>query len=72
MAKKPNLQGLESYFGKGKDFRLTDAKYEKLTGAMLPKNSSYLKNRSALARRAESEGYYIELIEKTVILKKIK
>ena len=72
MAKKPNLQGLESFFEKGKDFRLTDSEYEKLTGTMLPKNSSYLKNRSALARKAESEGYSIEVIEKTVILKKTK
>ncbi len=70
MAKRPNLQGLESYFCKGQDFKLTDAEYEKITGAMLPKDASYLRKRSALARKALSEGYRIELVEKTVILKK--
>ena len=70
MSKKPNLNGLEAYFTKGKNFSLTDAEYEKITGAMLPKNISYLRNNSALAKKARLEGYKVEVIEKTVILKK--
>ncbi len=57
-------------FESGRDFELTEAQYEKKTGARLPKNSYYLCKKSALAKRADEKGYEIELVEKRVILKK--
>ena len=72
MSKKPQLEKLDSLFAKGNNFSLTDAQYEKKTGTQLPKDKYYLLNKSALAKKAEKEGYTIELIEKKVILKKNK
>ena len=69
MSKKPKLENLNNLFESGKDFSLTDAQYEKKTGAMLPKNKKYILNNSALARKAKEYGYSLELIEKEVILK---
>ena len=71
MARKPDFEKMEAYFDKGKDFRLTEAQYEKLTGTRLPKGTYYLKNKSALANRAKEKGYWVEVIEKEVILKKL-
>lgn len=70
MAKHPKLEMLEKLFDSGKDFELTDAQYERKTGAPLPKNSHYLVTDSALARKAEEKGYKLELIEKRVIFTK--
>ena len=67
MAKKPKLEALDGLFRSGKNFELTDAQYERKTGAMLPKGKSYLLNQSALARKAAKNGYSISVIEKTVI-----
>ena len=52
MGKKPNLNNLKDLFAQGKEFTLTDAQYEKKTGAMLPKDINYLRNRSALAKKS--------------------
>ena len=70
MSKKPNLTSLGNLFESGKDFELTDAQYEKKTGAPLPKHKYYILNQSALAKEAQKYGYELELIEKKVILKK--
>ena len=67
---KPKLDEIEKLLQQGKDFFLTDAQYEKLTGIPLPKDSYYLKNRSALAKIAKNADYVIEVIEKRVILTK--
>lgn len=70
MSKKPNLKSLEILFGKGKDFELTDAQYEKETGSPLPKNKYYILHNSALARKAGEHGYSLEVVEKKVLIKK--
>lgn len=70
MAKNPKMEEIEKLLKKGKDFELTDAQYEKKTGAPLPKDIYYLKNHSALAKRASEAGYEIRVIEKRVCLKK--
>ena len=49
---------------------MTDTQYEGKTGAMLPKSTYYIKNKSALATMARKYGFCIEVIEKTVIIKK--
>lgn len=66
----PKLENLDRYFDKGEDFSLTDAQYEKAVGIPLPKDKSYLKNRSALAKKCSEKGYAIEVIEKKVIIRK--
>lgn len=71
MSKNPNLKSLENLFEKGKDFELTDAQYEKKTGAALPKRKSYLLYDSALARKANEYDYYLEAIERTITITKI-
>lgn len=70
MSKKPKINNLEIFFKRGENFSLTDAQYEKETGAMLPKSPYYIKNKSALAKMAKKYGFCIEVIEKTVIIKK--
>lgn len=70
MGKKPKINNLKMLFEKEEDFSLTDAQYEKETGATLPKSIYYLKTNSALAKKAKEYGYYLEVIEKTVLLKK--
>ena len=69
MSKNPNLKDVEELFKKGAEFSLTDAQYEKKTGATLPKNKNYLLNNSALSRWAQHYKYDLEVIEKRVILK---
>lgn len=68
MGKHPNLDGLGNLIEKGKDFHLTGAQYEELTGVPLPKTRSYLLYDSAIARWAKDHGYEItDIIEKPVI-----
>ena len=71
MGKKPDLNNLKNHFESGKDFELTDSQYEKKTGAVLPKNKYYTLKNSALAKKAKKYGYYLELIEKTILIKKL-
>lgn len=60
-AKTGNLNALDKYFEAGKDFTMTQEEYEKITFGSLSKNLSYVKNSSALSKRAKSKGYYIEI-----------
>lgn len=76
MGKSPNLDALDDLFEQACDFQLTDTLYEERTGTSLPKGKSYLKNTSALAKRAKERGFIITdiqekpIIERTVFLKK--
>lgn len=72
MGKQPDLRKVEALLKKGEAFTLTDAQYERKTGCMLPKDKNYLKNRSALAKKAKENGYKIEVLEKTVLFTKEK
>lgn len=63
MGKRPNLAELDYLFDKGEDFRLSDRLYQEKTGATLPKEKSYIKHSSALAKWAKEKGYYIEEVE---------
>lgn len=72
MGKHPDLSQLQNLFERGEEFSLTDAQYERKTGAPLPKAKNYILNNSALARKAAEYDYYLEVIQKTVILKKKK
>lgn len=76
MGKHPDLDKLDYLFERGTDFRITDRLYEDKTGQSLPKDKNYLKNHSALARKAKEKGYIITelqekpIIERTVVFKK--
>lgn len=72
MRNRPKLESLDKYFNKD-CFELTDSKYEKLTGCPLPKDKSYLKNKSALSKKCKELGFVIvEVQEKKVFIKKEK
>lgn len=70
MAKKPDLAELKNLFRLNKDFELTDAQYERKTGAPLPKDKYYIKNKSVLSKIAKEYNYNIEVVEKRVIFRK--
>lgn len=76
MAKQSIAAALNDLFDAGTDFRLSGRVYEERTGKTLPKEKSYLKNNSALAKLAKEKGYIIDdvqetpVIEKTVFFKK--
>lgn len=48
------------------DFSLTEDQYQKLTGRKMPKEESYLTQRSALANYARSRGLKIRVQKKTI------
>lgn len=60
-AKKGDLEVLNKYFDTEKDFKLTQEEYEKQTGGRLSNNLNYIKNRSALAEKANNRGFYLEI-----------
>ena len=72
MGKNPDLGKLDDLFARGTDFQLTGKLYEERTGVALPKVNSYIKNNSALARKAAEHGYQIvDVREEPIIVKTI-
>ncbi len=59
--KAGNLNNLDELFNLGKDFELSKEEIEKQTNGILSSNLSYLKNNSALAKKAKANGYYLEI-----------
>ena len=53
------------------EFSITEKQYLKNTGWEMPKDTYYLKNYSALSKKAQEYGYSIEVNERTIILKKV-
>ena len=53
------------------EFSITEKQYLKNTGWEMPKDTYYLKNHSALSKKAQEYGYSIEVNERTIILKKV-
>ena len=53
------------------EFSITEKQYLKNTGRDMPKDTYYLKNSSALSKKAQEYGYSIEVNERTIILKKV-
>ena len=52
------------------DFSLTEKQYYKLTRRNLPKDTSYLLNKSALARFSKEKNLEITVQERTISFKK--
>ncbi len=67
---RANLDGIRNLMSTGEEIVLTEAQYKNSTGADLPKGNYYLKNKSVLSRVATENGYEIEIVERTVILRK--
>lgn len=70
MGKKPNLHGLEEIIGAKEDVYLTDREYFERTGSTLPKENSYLLNRSALATWLLGKGYEITSVEEQPVIER--
>ena len=60
-AKCGDIGKLSKYFNKGKDFVLTQEKYEEITGGILSKNIYYIEKQSKLSRVAKENNYTIEV-----------
>lgn len=67
---KLNFEKITPLFEADQEFSLTESQYLKSVGYPLPKDSYYLKNKSALANEARKYGYQVEIKEKVVCLKK--
>ena len=70
MSNKLNVEKIIPLLELNQDFSITETQYLRDTGRTLPKDTSYLKRRSALAKIAEGYGYSIEVKERTICLKK--
>ena len=71
MSNKLDLSKIIPLFESNQDFSITEKQYLKDTGRNLPKDTSYLKNRSALSKVAKNYNYSIEVKERTITLKKL-
>ena len=72
MGKHPDLDNLNELFEKGENFQLSDKVYEEKTGVALPKGNSYIKHRSALAKKAKEFGFKIaDICEEPVIVRTV-
>ncbi|MBQ7255504.1 MAG: hypothetical protein IJS31_04575 [Oscillospiraceae bacterium] len=67
MGKHPKFDKVDALFEKGKDFQMTDAQYERMTGVMLPKRKKYIMEASALAKRAKEKGFVIDKVQEKAV-----
>ena len=67
----PNLKEIERLLNTKTELTLTDAQYKKKTGRSIPKDKSYVVNKSALARLCKKLGFTITVQERAVIMKKV-
>lgn len=63
---KIDFTKIEEMLESSQDFSLTEGQYKRLTGRKMPKDNSYLVNRSALSRFAEKHGLKVRVQEKTI------
>ena len=71
MAKKLLFTELDAYFESGKDFEISNAQYKIITNRDIPKDASYLRNKSPLARKAAENGYSVTVKEEPIIIRKV-
>ena len=67
---KIDFSKIETMLNSSLNFSLSEKQYEKLTGRKMPKDTSYLINKSALANFAEKLGLRIRVQEKTISFEK--
>lgn len=70
MGKHPDLRGIETLLKTGEDFMLSEVQYKSRTGSPLPKDTNYIKHRSALAKLCRNYGYVIEVQPKIINIRK--
>ena len=73
MPNRPNFTWLQERFSQEKEFELTASQYRDHTGMPLPKDISYTKTRSAIAKEAKKHGFeleIVEIVEKKILFKK--
>ena len=71
MSNKIDFSKIMPLFKANEDFSITESQYLKKIGKEMPKETWYLKNRSALSKVAKNFGFTIEVKERTIILKKV-
>ncbi len=59
---KPKLEKIVDMFQLGENFSITREQYIYLTGADIPQSKSYTESKSAIAKKANSFGFKIEVI----------
>ncbi len=62
----PKLDSIVKQMEAGEPFSLTNSQYKKSTGLDIPKDTSYLIRRSAVAKRAREMGYMIVVHERQI------
>lgn len=67
---KPDLKEINKLLLSGKNFSLTEKEYIKKTKTTMPKDLSYLKNRSAISRLAQENGYSLIVKERIIYFEK--
>ncbi len=71
MSNKLDFSKILPLLESNEEFSLTEKQYFQNIGKEMPIGTYYLKNSSALSRKAKEYGYEIEVKERTVIFKKI-
>ena len=66
----PKLDKIEKQMKAGETFSLTNSQYKKSTGLDIPKDTSYLIKRSAVAKKARENGYRIVVHERQISFEK--
>ncbi|MDD5904610.1 MAG: hypothetical protein PUC64_06570 [Clostridium sp.] len=67
---KIDFSQIENMLNSSSDFSLSETQYEKLTGRKMPKDNSYLIQKSALSKFAESMGLRITVQERVISFEK--
>lgn len=70
MGKHPKLDGLLRKMREGKDFEISRSQYKKLTGIDIPQDKKYTEKRSSISKKANDEGFDIEVIEERLVFRK--
>lgn len=70
MSKHPDLSKIEKMFLEGNNFHLSRQQYINYTGIDIPQNKSYTQTKSAIAKKAQEYGYYVEVIPEKLIFRK--
>lgn len=67
---RPNFTKIVKQLETGEPFSLTAKQYQNKTGASIPKETYYLLNNSAIARKAKEYGYKLAVQERILLFEK--
>lgn len=66
----PKLDKIIELLESGEPFSLTESQYKSNTGLSIPKDSSYVVRKSAVAKKAQEYGYKITVRQRTLSFEK--